>query len=105
MSWNKAVETYLATLNSATSTAARYGSSLDEFAGWYRRTYGEMPDPDLLIRTAGEMRLSNFLLWQINYAELWVTETCWPEFDEPLLHDAIRDFASRDRRFGGLNND
>jgi undecaprenyl diphosphate synthase len=63
-----------------------------------------MRDPDLLIRTAGEMRLSNFLLWQINYAELWVTETCWPEFDEHLLHDAIRDFASRDRRFGGLNN-
>jgi undecaprenyl diphosphate synthase len=63
-----------------------------------------MPDPDLLIRTAGEMRLSNFLLWQVNYAELWVTETCWPEFDEQLLHNAICDFASRDRRFGGLNN-
>ena len=62
-----------------------------------------MPDPDLLIRTAGEMRISNFLLWQISYAELWVTDLCWPEFHEPDLHDAIRDFASRDRRFGGLN--
>ena len=62
-----------------------------------------MPDPDLLIRTAGELRISNFLLWQISYAELWVTELCWPEFREPDLHDAIRDFASRDRRFGGLN--
>lgn len=61
-----------------------------------------MPDPDLLIRTAGEMRLSNFLLWQISYAELWVTEACWPEFDEPQLHQAICDFAARDRRFGGL---
>jgi undecaprenyl diphosphate synthase len=61
-----------------------------------------MPDPDLLIRTAGEMRISNFLLWQISYAELWVTERCWPEFEIADLHQAIRDFASRDRRFGGL---
>lgn len=61
-----------------------------------------MSDPDLLIRTAGEMRVSNFLLWQISYAELWVTERCWPEFREEDLHAAIRDYASRDRRFGGL---
>jgi undecaprenyl diphosphate synthase len=61
-----------------------------------------MPEPDLLIRTAGEMRISNFLLWQISYAELWVTDRCWPEFDEGQLHAAIRSFASRDRRFGGL---
>ncbi len=61
-----------------------------------------MPDPDLLIRTAGEMRVSNFLLWQISYAEIWVTDRCWPEFDEEQLHQAIRDFAARDRRFGGL---
>ena len=61
-----------------------------------------MPDPDLLIRTAGEMRVSNFLLWQISYAELWVTDRCWPEFDAPTLHEALRDFARRDRRFGGL---
>ncbi|PQO41567.1 isoprenyl transferase [Blastopirellula marina] len=64
-----------------------------------------MPDPDLLIRTAGEMRISNFLLWQISYAELWVTQQCWPEFDEASLRQAIRDFAGRDRRFGGLNAD
>ena len=63
-----------------------------------------MPDPDLMIRTAGEMRISNFLLWQISYAELWVTETFWPEFDEAHLHQAIRDYASRDRRFGGLKD-
>ncbi len=60
-----------------------------------------MPDPDLLIRTAGEMRVSNFLLWQISYAELWVTNRCWPEFREEDLHAAIRDFAGRDSRFGG----
>jgi undecaprenyl diphosphate synthase len=61
-----------------------------------------MRDPDLLIRTAGEMRVSNFLLWQISYAEIWVTEHCWPEFRESDLHQAIRDYAARDRRFGGL---
>lgn len=63
-----------------------------------------MPDPDLLIRTAGEMRISNFLLWQISYAELWVTELCWPEFQTADLHQAIRDFAGRKRRYGGLNS-
>jgi undecaprenyl diphosphate synthase len=62
-----------------------------------------IPDPDLMIRTAGEMRISNFLLWQLSYSELWVTEKFWPEFDEELFHEAIRDYASRDRRFGGLN--
>ena len=63
------------------------------------------PDPDLLIRTAGEMRISNFLLWQISYAEIWVTDRCWPEFDEPILHDAIRAYASRKRSFGGLGDE
>jgi undecaprenyl diphosphate synthase len=61
-----------------------------------------MPDPDLMIRTAGEMRVSNFLLWQISYAELWVTQKCWPEFRRPDLIEALRDYASRDRRYGGL---
>jgi undecaprenyl diphosphate synthase len=61
-----------------------------------------MPEPDLLIRTAGEMRVSNFLLWQISYAEIWVTDLCWPDFSEAQLHEAIRNFAARDRRFGGL---
>lgn len=59
-------------------------------------------DPDLLIRTSGEMRISNFLLWQISYAEIWVTETYWPEFDRSHLADAIRAYAGRSRRFGGL---
>ena len=62
-----------------------------------------MSDPDLLIRTAGEMRVSNYLLWQISYSEIWVTPKCWPDFDEATLHAAIRDFAGRDRRFGGLS--
>lgn len=61
-----------------------------------------MPDPDLLLRTAGEMRLSNYLLWQISYAELWVTKKCWPEFTLDDLYAALKDYAARDRRFGGL---
>ena len=63
-----------------------------------------MPDPDLLVRTAGEMRVSNYLLWQISYAEMWVTPMCWPDFGVDVLHDALRDFAGRNRRFGGLHS-
>lgn len=63
-----------------------------------------MPDPDLVIRTAGELRLSNYLLWQISYSELWVTEKFWPDFSVDDLHSAFRDFAARDRRYGGLND-
>jgi undecaprenyl diphosphate synthase len=63
-----------------------------------------LPDPDLLIRTAGEMRVSNFLLWQISYAELHVTNVLWPDFQESHLNDAVRDFAGRRRRFGGLDS-
>lgn len=59
-----------------------------------------VPDPDLLIRTAGEMRLSNFLLWQASYAELYVTDTCWPDFDRMRLADAIADYQKRLRKFG-----
>ena len=62
-----------------------------------------LPEPDLLIRTSGEMRISNFLLWQISYAELWVTQTHWPDFDGAKLREAVADFARRKRRFGGLN--
>lgn len=61
-----------------------------------------MPDPDLLIRTAGEMRVSNYLLWQISYAEIWVTEQCWPDFNASTLHQAFLDYSNRERRFGGL---
>jgi undecaprenyl diphosphate synthase len=77
-------------------------SDLDE------RRFGELlytagqPDPDLLIRTSGEMRVSNFLLWQIAYAEIWVTETLWPDFRARHLLTAIRDYQKRDRRYGGI---
>ncbi|HUY12727.1 MAG TPA: isoprenyl transferase [Terriglobia bacterium] len=62
----------------------------------------DLPDPDLLIRTSGEMRLSNFLLWQLAYAEIWVTETLWPDFTQRDLFQAVLDFQKRERRFGGL---
>ena len=62
----------------------------------------DLPDPDLLIRTSGELRLSNFLLWQAAYAELWVTETLWPDFRQKDLFQAIIDFQKRERRYGGL---
>ncbi|KKO18018.1 MAG: di-trans,poly-cis-decaprenylcistransferase [Candidatus Brocadia sp.] len=62
----------------------------------------EMTDPDLLIRTGGEMRVSNFLLWEISYTELWVTPVCWPDFRKRHLDEAIQEYARRERRFGGL---
>lgn len=62
-----------------------------------------LPDVDLLIRTGGELRISNFLLWQISYAEIYVTDLYWPDFDENALLDAINAFNHRDRRLGGLN--
>ncbi len=61
-----------------------------------------LPDPDLLIRTSGEMRVSNFLLWQIAYAEIYVTETLWPDFTRTRLLEALLDFQKRERRYGGL---
>jgi undecaprenyl diphosphate synthase len=67
----------------------------------YLATAG-MPDPDLLVRTAGELRVSNFLLWQISYAELWVTDVLWPDFRAADLHAAILAYAGRQRTYGGL---
>ena len=62
----------------------------------------ELPDPDLLIRTSGELRISNFLLWQIAYAEIWVTGTLWPDFSPKELYLAVADYQKRERRFGGV---
>ncbi len=61
----------------------------------------DSPDPDLIIRTGGEQRLSNFLIWQMSYSELYFTNTYWPDFDEPELDKALVDYAGRSRRFGG----
>jgi len=72
-------------------TEADFAAALDTAA---------LPDPDLLVRTGGEMRVSNFLLWQIAYTELYVTETLWPDFRRAALYEAVRDYQDRDRRFG-----
>jgi undecaprenyl diphosphate synthase len=61
-----------------------------------------LPDPDLLIRSSGEMRISNFLLWQIAYAEIFVTETLWPDFNRARLLEAFVEFQKRERRYGGI---
>lgn len=73
----------------------------EETIGRYLYTSGQ-PDPDLLIRTSGELRVSNFLLWQIAYAEIWVTNTLWPDFRRRDLYEAILAFQARDRRYGGV---
>jgi undecaprenyl diphosphate synthase len=73
----------------------------DEVLASYLDTRG-IPDPDLIIRTAGEMRLSNFLLWQAAYAEFYATETYWPDFDEAEIDKALAAYARRERRFGAI---
>lgn len=75
------------------------GSIDEELIGSYLYT-GGLPDPDLLIRTSGEMRLSNFMLWQLAYTELWITDTLWPDFRRRHLYQAVADFQGRERRFG-----
>ena len=76
--------------------------AIDESALAARLDTAGMPDPDLVIRTAGEMRVSNFLLWQISYAELHVSPKCWPDFFRDDYFSALRDYGNRDRRYGGL---
>ncbi|MFO8099867.1 MAG: isoprenyl transferase [Salinibacter sp.] len=78
---------------------------IDEEAIAERLDTAEMPDPDLLIRTGGEYRLSNFLLWQCAYTELYITDQHWPAFRRPALYEAIRSFQDRDRRFGRIEQD
>ncbi len=84
--------------------ARENGEEITEEAIAARLYTAGQPDPDLLIRTSGEMRISNFLLWQIAYAELYVTETLWPDFTRAELLRAILDYQKRDRRYGGLGN-
>ena len=93
-------------VNAIISEARRNGSlaglRIDEAAIAAKLYTAPIPDPDLLIRTSGELRVSNFLLWQIAYAEIYVTETLWPDFRTADLLTAILDYQKRDRRFGGL---
>ncbi len=89
-------------VKSLVEDARQRNVTIDEAAISARLYTAGMPDPDLLIRTSGEMRVSNFLLWQIAYAELYVTGTLWPDFTRAELLSAILDYQKRDRRFGGL---
>ena len=73
---------------------------IDEAALASRMALADLPPPDLFIRTGGDMRISNFMLWQLAYTELWFTDTLWPELDAATLERALEDFASRERRFG-----
>jgi undecaprenyl diphosphate synthase len=95
-------------VNTILETARRDGTlsalRLDEQMISQNLYTSHTPDPDLLIRTSGEMRISNFLLWQIAYSELYITDTLWPDFGRTDLLKAILDFQKRDRRFGGLNS-
>ena len=75
-------------------------ADIDEETVSQRLSTASLPDPDLCIRTAGEARISNFLLWQFAYAEFWFTEVLWPDFDETVLDLALADYAVRERRFG-----
>jgi len=90
----------------ALATAARAGTldpaTIDESTISAHLDTAGTPDPDLLIRTAGEQRLSNFLLWQISYAELYITKTLWPDFRRESLLAALEEYAQRERRFGGV---
>jgi undecaprenyl diphosphate synthase len=78
--------------------------AVDEQAISHHLYTAGLPDPDLLIRTSGEMRVSNFLLWQIAYAEIYVTETLWPDFDRAELYRALLEYQTRERRYGGIGS-
>ena len=90
-------------VRSLTEHLQRNGSmTIDETTFGQHLYTRDLPDPDLLIRTSGEMRLSNFLLWQVAYSEIWITDTLWPDFTQQDLFWAILDFQKRERRYGGL---
>lgn len=84
----------------AASQLAGRGEAITEASLDRAMALAHVPDPDLLIRTGGEHRISNFLLWQLAYTELWFTDRLWPDFDEQTLTDALADYARRERRFG-----
>lgn len=84
----------------AASLLAERGEAITESSLDRAMALAHVPDPDLLIRTGGEHRISNFLLWQLAYTELWFTDRLWPDFDEQTLTDALADYARRERRFG-----
>jgi undecaprenyl diphosphate synthase len=99
------VDAFQSLVNAATSNGGIDHLKIDEQAVSRHLYTRHLPDPDLVIRTSGEMRLSNFLLWQLAYAEIYVTPTLWPEFRGMHLLEGIEEYQKRDRRYGGLNGD
>jgi len=99
------VDAFNAILQQARSNGHAHGDwkADEEMVSQHLYTAGQ-PDPDLLIRTSGEMRVSNFLLWQIAYAEIYVTETLWPDFSRAALFEALIEYQKRERRYGGLSS-
>jgi undecaprenyl diphosphate synthase len=95
------VDAFNALIEGERSNGRAAGAITEDDISQHLYTVG-IPDPDLLIRTSGEMRVSNFLLWQIAYAEIYVTETLWPDFSRARLLEALVDFQGRERRYGGL---
>jgi undecaprenyl diphosphate synthase len=100
---NELVDAFNSILAEARSHAGLSRLQVDEAAIAAHLYTRDMPDPDLLIRTSGEMRISNFLLWQIAYAELYITDVLWPDFKRSDFLRAVLDYQGRDRRFGGLS--
>ena len=97
------VDAFQSMVNAATRNGGIEHLQVDEDVISKHLYTSHLPDPDLVIRTSGEMRLSNFLLWQLAYAEIYVTPTLWPEFRGAHLLEGIADYQKRDRRYGGLN--
>jgi undecaprenyl diphosphate synthase len=97
------VDAFKAVVQTATSNGGIEHLNIDEDTISRHLYTSHLPDPDLVVRTSGEMRLSNFLLWQLAYAEIYVTPTLWPEFRGVHLLEGIADYQKRDRRYGGLN--
>jgi undecaprenyl diphosphate synthase len=96
------VDAFRALALSAASNGGLSDLQIDEAAIASHLYTSGLPDPDLLIRTSGELRISNFLLWQIAYAEIWVTDVLWPDFRRRQILQALADFQRRERRYGGL---
>jgi undecaprenyl diphosphate synthase len=100
---NELVDAFNSLLDEARVEGRLQALCVDEAAIAAHLYTRDLPDPDLLIRTSGEMRVSNFLLWQIAYAELYITETLWPDFSRTDLLQAVLEYQKRDRRYGGLS--
>lgn len=95
------IDAFTAIIQAAANNGGLEHLKIDE-AMVSRHLYSDLPDPDLVIRTSGEMRLSNFLLWQLAYTEIYVTKTLWPDFDGNNLLEALADFQQRERRYGNV---